>query len=135
MTYQQWIDQNYPTAVQAYGACASATLAMVGVFPELRQVKGHYLCPIWGQRAHWWCVTPDGKIVDPTAKQFPSQGTMGEYEEARPGTLIQVGVCMNCGDPIQMIMAEAESGVTPPTFCSDACEKTTLAYLNGGSLR
>lgn len=40
---------------------------MVEAFPELKRVRGHYHCP-WLSKAqpHWWCVDPDGNIVDPT---------------------------------------------------------------------
>lgn len=49
--------------------------------PELRLVRGHYFCPIWNRNEqHWWCVDKNGEIIDPTSKQFPSNG-YGTYEE------------------------------------------------------
>jgi len=133
MTYQEWIDLYFPTAESAFGKCDVATLAMVAAFPELRRVRGHYECPIWGRRAHWWCVSPKGEIFDPTARQFPSLGLAGEYEEADGGTLVQVGVCMDCGKPIRIPLAEAEQGWRGEYFCSKECENATLAYLNGAT--
>ena len=132
--YRNWIEVFYPTEKQAYANCLSATQEMVEEFPELRRVRGHYDCPIWGERAHWWCVDPDGSIVDPTAVQFPSRGAFAaSYHEAQRKTLVQVGVCMNCGEPIRVTLEAAENGDQGSTFCSDACENRTLAYLNSPS--
>jgi hypothetical protein len=47
----------------------------------LRVVPGWYICPLWGKQAHWWCVKPDGTIVDPSVKQFPTAGAGAEYIE------------------------------------------------------
>ena len=45
-------------------------------------VKGFYNEPIWNiKEQHWWCVDNNGKIYDPSAKQFPSGGIEGFYEE------------------------------------------------------
>jgi hypothetical protein len=135
MTYQEWVNQNYPTPEKAYGECEEATSLMAEAFPELRRVKGHFICPDWGKRAHWWCVDPQGNIVDPTAAQFPFWGFAGDYEEALPDTLVQVGVCMDCGSPIEIPLSEAEKGARGPTFCSQACERATLAYLSSPQMR
>jgi hypothetical protein len=66
-------------------------------FPELRVVRGHYICPTWGKRAHWWLSTDQGDIVDPTAAQFPSHGC-GDYEVWEEGAEEPTGKCMNCGE-------------------------------------
>ena len=63
------------------GRCKEMTDALVLEDASLRQVRGWYLCPIWGKQAHWWCVKPDGTIVDPTVKQFPTAGVGAEYVE------------------------------------------------------
>lgn len=62
------------------GKCKEMSEALVAADPSLRLVRGHYVCPFWGEQAHWWCVKPSGEIVDPTVAQFPSKG-MGEYVE------------------------------------------------------
>lgn len=46
---------------------------------SLTVVCGWYICPFWGKQAHWWCVRPDGTIVDPSVKQFPTAGAGAEY--------------------------------------------------------
>ena len=61
------------------GKCFELASAACTADPSLTLVRGWYHCPIWGNQAHWWCVKPDGTIVDPTAKQFPSAG-LGAYE-------------------------------------------------------
>ncbi len=90
MTYNEWINENIP---DSYGACREATRDMQKAFPELRRVRGHYHCWIWGVREHWWLVDGD-EIVDPTAAQFPSkgQGRYKEFEGQEP-----TGKCINCG--------------------------------------
>lgn len=130
--YQQWIEKN----VQHYplGSCRSHTEQMVKAFPELRVTRGFYYCPVWDRRGHWWCVTPDNEIIDPTATQFPSKG-IGEYEEVSEETLRRwveegkylTGKCPNCGD---YCYREA-------VFCSEECEQEFIAYVsnpNAGSL-
>ena len=95
MTYQEWIDKNYPDG--GYGKCAHAATTMTQLFPELILVRGHYHCPIWGRRQHWWCMTEDGLIVDPTAGQFPSKG-IGEYEPWNEEEPEPTGECLYCGE-------------------------------------
>jgi hypothetical protein len=90
---------------------------MVAVFPELRRVRGHYYCPIWGERAHWWLVAPDGLIVDPTAAQFPSLGG-GEYVEWEEGREEPTGICPQCGDHVY----------GGGTCCSEDCHRAYVAY-------
>lgn len=96
--------------VDLRGQCGIMSAIVSSLFPELRRVRGHYYCPIAGrERTHWWCVAPDGSIVDPTASQFPSAGA-GEYREydgPEPS-----GKCLYCGDL-----------VLPPRrdFCEDEC--------------
>lgn len=54
--------------------------ALVKQNPQLRLVRGHYICTIWGSQAHWWTVNENGDIIDPTKDQFPSKG-YGDYIE------------------------------------------------------
>lgn len=67
--YQTWIQTHYPTATHARLQCFEATTKMVVAFPELRQARGHIMVGV-RLRPHWWCVTPDGTVIDPTAIQY-----------------------------------------------------------------
>ena len=62
------------------GKCQQLSKQAADNNPDLTLVRGWYLCPIWGKQDHWWCKDKSGKIHDPTAKQFPSNGC-GEYVE------------------------------------------------------
>jgi hypothetical protein len=112
--YRAWIEANVPDPV---GACAEATLAMLGAFPDLKRVRGHYYCPAWGQREHWWLVTADGTIIDPTAHQFPSLGA-GLYVPWDEDRVEPTGICANCGDYV----------FGGGTCCSQACNRAYAAY-------
>lgn len=91
--YQKWINAN---VTETYGACAEVTKSMATAFPELNRVRGHYYCPVWGERTHWWLATQDGQIIDPTASQFPSGG-LGHYEPWDESQKEPTGKCPNCG--------------------------------------
>lgn len=95
--YRDWITSHVKSSEDAYGKCEIVTLEMQQAFPELKRVKGHYYCSAWGERTHWWLVTPDGRIVDPTASQFPSNGS-GQYVELDPNDPVPIGKCLNCGE-------------------------------------
>src|SRR6478609_5090804 len=100
MNYGQWIAE-YVTRCNGFvrGKCAEATAEMAQAFPELRRVAGFALAS-WGDDQHWWCVAPDGSVVDPTAAQFG--GVIFRYEEielANPHRPIPTGACGNCGEP------------------------------------
>jgi hypothetical protein len=90
VTYDEWILKHWHG--RARGRCAEATIAMVVAFPELRRVRGHY-----DGAEHWWCVAPDGSVVDPTASQFWNNG-LGEYIAWIEGSEEPVGKCINCGE-------------------------------------
>ena len=128
--YQVWIDTNWPET-HTYGHCEEAAHNMALEFPALRLVRGHYHCPIWGKRQHWWCETAEGTVIDPTASQFPSKGVMGSYEEAEEHTMVRIGCCAFCGEDIMAPLSEVEAGrVTHPTVCSKACGEAFTAHLN-----
>lgn len=99
--------------VSLRGSCATATERMVSAFPELRRVRGHR-----DGAPHWWCVAPDGAIVDPTVKQFADTST-GHYEEYTGPD--PVGKCMNCGDYVW-------SAAFSTSACSDECARELEAY-------
>lgn len=90
--YRRWIADHVLS--DPCGKCAEITRYMVDAFPELKRVRGHYVCPVDGRFTHWWLVAPDGRIVDPTSQQFASKGT-GTYEpHVGPDP---TGRCLNCG--------------------------------------
>jgi len=96
MNYQEYIKNLNLDYSKAYGKCEKICKEMKEVFPELKLIRGHYYCIVWGERQHWWLEAEDGKVIDPTAIQFPSKGT-GVYEpwgdKEEP-----TGKCPNCGE-------------------------------------
>lgn len=103
------IQSNY---MKYRGKCKEMVNAAVLADPTLRAVRGYYHCPLWGKQEHWWAEKPDGTIVDPTAKQFPSGG-LGEYEEF-DGVLH----CSECGKQIKEEFATFYGNYC---FCSTKC--------------
>lgn len=114
--YQQWIAAHQPTDPR--GQCVEMTRRMADVFPELRRVRGHYYCPIEGERhTHWWLIAPSGVVIDPTADQFPScgHGDYEEYDGPEP-----TGKCLDCGALL----------FGPLTFCNAECAYNTAQGNN-----
>jgi len=123
LAYDIWINDNYPTPQSARLQCAEATEEMVRVFTELKRVRGlasvaepFGLCPT--KTPHWWCVTPEGTVVDPTAHQYPTY--IVSYEESDESKGPPTGKCPNCGG----LKYGSEY------LCSDKCSKEYLDYLN-----
>lgn len=109
--YQEWIDRRVPK--DPTGLSGLLTLTMLKEFPELRRVRGYYHCPMLTVPfAHWWLVTKEGCVIDPTSNQFVSKGA-GRYEES--SDIEPMGNCMRCGtsslDPDHM------------PFCSRECQQ------------
>ncbi len=76
------------------GRCKELAQAAADADPTLRIVRGHYMCPVWGAQPHWWCVRPDGTIVDPSGAQFPS------FDMAGPNWYVEYDgaiTCASCG--------------------------------------
>ncbi len=133
--YEKWITA-YVAKCNNYlrGRCTAATKEMCEAFPELRRQSGFA-----NGTEHFWCVAPDGSVVDPTAAQFRSQDPSSamfdieiEYEPLKVGDEIRVGKCMNCGSPIFATIKQLEDIDNPKlhrTFCDEDCEKETRAYL------
>lgn len=119
--YAEWITVNVGQA-NVFGLCAGYTLRMLDAFPELTRVRGHYYDSAWGERAHWWLVTPDGEIVDPTASQFPSQGS-GVYVPWEEGAEEPCGRCINCGDE------SFRSRGGDASVCSENCGIEAAAFI------
>lgn len=114
--YEKWIAENVK---ETYGKCAEITLLMQEEFPELKRVRGHYYCLIWGERTHWWLVDELDNIIDPTKDQFPSKG-VGHYEPWIEGSPEPTGKCPNCGELIY----------TGRELCSEECFNSYVAYCN-----
>jgi hypothetical protein len=121
--YQAWIDTKYPTQASAYGKCYEATTAMVSAFPELRRVRGQVITVLWGERDHWWCVAPNGSVVDPTKRQFPAVLRYMPWDESK-GEPPQRRKCPDCGDEHH----------GEDDFCDDSCRRRYHAYIMGGAL-
>lgn len=118
--YAEWIE-SYVTCIPnrfVRGKCAEATRKMVEEFPELRRACGFVFAP-WGEDQHWWCVAPDGSVVDPTREQFPWVGGYEEVDPANPHRPIPTGRCMECGN----------SAYGGETFCDKECETTFCASM------
>ena len=114
--YTNWICENVEG--NGYGKCREITELMRAAFPELDRVRGHYCCPVWGERAHWWLIEPDDwQVVDPTAAQFPSKGT-GTYVAWKEGAREPTGMCPNCGEPCY----------DGHSVCSDKCGVEYVAF-------
>jgi hypothetical protein len=77
------------------GKCKEFCEQAIANDPSLTLVRGYYHCPFQKQKEqHWWTVTSDGTIYDPTKLQFLSNGA-GEYEVFN-GTVS----CEECGKQI-----------------------------------
>jgi hypothetical protein len=85
-------------------------------FPELRLARGLIYDACWGDRTHWWCVDPDGNIIDPTDSQFPCL-MPGSYQELGDNDRIPSGRCLNCGETVY----------DGQTFCNDLCSSEMAA--------
>lgn len=94
------------------GKCKEFCDQAVAKDSSLTLVRGHYLCPFWGEQPHWWTVRKDGTIYDPTKDQFPSKG-IGEYVPFN-GMLS----CAECGKEIPEKDADIEGNYA---FCSYIC--------------
>ena len=97
------------------GQCAEVTLELAQKDSSLTRVRGHYICPVWGRRGHWWLKTKEGKVFDPTAEQFPSKGG-GEYIEWIEGAEEPTGICMGCGTEV----------FRGNYCCSEGCESMVM---------
>ena len=129
--YRTWI-QEYVAREGGIllGKCVRACAEMRRVFPELEEVRGHVTALHWGKRGHAWLKSPDGKIVDPTAAQFP---TIILYEPWKPGDEVRVGACMECGNDIWKAVDSLDQDHSVySSFCSSECEETYIREVEGG---
>lgn len=95
------------------GRCKELVDAAIAADGTLTAVRGHYYCHIFGEQPHWWCVTTDGTVFDPSARQFPSNGK-GAYVP-----FDGYFECSNCGK--SMREEEVSHHESNYVFCSTTC--------------
>ena len=117
--YLKWIQNNVENT---YGECKNYSEKMLIQFPELKLIRGHYLCGVWGEREHWWLMDEDNNIIDPTAAQFPTKGHC-VYRPWDESCEEPIGKCINCGGYVF-------SGEFGTEMCSKKCADEYMAYLN-----
>lgn len=93
--YSDWISNKFPSKQSAKLKCLEATACMKHEFPELIRVRGHVLVGIHF-RPHWWLITEDGEIVDPTSHQWDEPISL--YDPLPNDAEEPVGRCLECGD-------------------------------------
>lgn len=94
------------------GKCKEFSESLIKEDPTLTLVRGHYVCPIWGEQPHWWCKKLDGTIVDPTKDQFPSRG-IGQY--------VEFDGFLECEYCHKKVAEEDIYAVEHHVYCSDVC--------------
>lgn len=102
------------------GKCKEIAQAAVDADSSLRLVRGYYFCPMWGKQAHWWAERPDGTVVDPTVKQFPTAGVGAAYVEF-DGNI----ECEHCNKSVPEIEAYR---VDRHVYCSDQCYSRDIGF-------
>lgn len=132
--YAEWIVAYLERTLTGtgYGQCRLAVQEMTGVFPELRQVYGCVIDRSWGRRSHWWCVAPNGAIVDPTAAQFPE---LLDYVEWRPGDAVRIGKCGYCGKEIFAAVQSLSALPARKYVCDDECGAVYAKYIDEDGAR
>ncbi len=121
-SYENWIMEHYSTPMEARLQCKEASEEMSKQFPDLKLVRGQieveepYDLPPT-KTEHWWCVMPDGKVIDPTAHQY--QTRILSYTPTDKSRGEPTGKCMNCGD-----IAYNNS-----QFCKKECEQDFIKSL------
>lgn len=95
------------------GHCKPLSEREIEKDPTLRLVRGYYHCPAWGAQQHWWCEKPDGTIVDPSVRQFPTAGMGAHYVEFNG-----IVACEECGKEVHEDDATVDGH---HVFCSSEC--------------
>ena len=101
------------------GKCKELAEQACAEDPSLTLVRGWYHCWLWGKQPHWWAEDPEGKVVDPSAKQFPSKGA-GTYEKYRG--LVE---CEHCGKEVEEEHVHFEGH---HVYCSCACHGRDVGF-------
>lgn len=132
LRFHESVRDSLSTGEVVRAKCMEYTKAMTAAFPELRRVSGFYT---FGEEdgsdteespgeEHWWCVAPDGSIIDPTAAQFFPGGNYVEYRE--DFHVIRRGRCMACGSDIYGLKALGHASICPDsTECHDIMVRET----------
>jgi hypothetical protein len=120
--YRAWIIA-YVAERKGYvrGMCTSATKKMCEAFPELTRVAGFAVNDAGGAAEHFWCVAPDGTVLDPTGSQFG--WPIVEYRPFKPGDEVRVGRCMHCGMDIHVAVQSLDDPRAARSFCDEACRQ------------
>ena len=84
--YVDWIDQQTfnLSPEKLVGLCGPIAREMAKAFPEL--TPGHGIVKLKDGTefaGHWWTVTPGGRVIDPTARQFDSE-PVAYYPDRQP---------------------------------------------------
>ena len=109
----EYLESNMTEYRQFRGKCKELSEQLCLENPSLMLVRGHYYCPMWNTtEPHWWCKDATGKIVDPSARQFPSKG-LGIYTEF-DGFI----KCAECGKAVNEDDVKTYGNYA---FCSTPC--------------
>jgi len=108
--YKLWIEENVIGTGRL--KCEVYSKKMNNFFPELILKSGFYIDQYWGRQKHYWLVTKDKVIIDPTAQQFPTKGK-GSYIEIKKGQTA-FNSCKNC-----LVLCHEDE-----EFCSKKCKET-----------
>jgi hypothetical protein len=119
--YYDWMN-NKLRQESPLNKCKEWTDEMHKQFPELKRVRGYVWLQSGLKRPHWWLVTEQKQILDPTGSQF-LMGYYGinpirDYEPFDESKGEPHGTCMNCGE-LSWYSASA---------CSRACEGKLEQY-------
>lgn len=101
------------------GKCKEYCQELAITNPSLEIVRGYFYEPFWREKEpHWWCKTPEGDIIDPTVKQFPSWQLALITPEFFYEEFDGMCECAECGKVIPEEEARFDSRYA---FCSTKC--------------
>lgn len=106
--------------IQFRGKCKELCEAAINDDPTLTLVRGHYVCPFWGEQAHFWTVRADGTVFDPSCRQFPSNGH---------GIYIPFSGKVNCAECGKELLESEASFDSRYAFCSGECHGRFVGVL------
>lgn len=119
---KQYVGSPPPLAAIVRSQCEHFSKKLAERFPHLTVQRGFY-----NGAEHWWCVEPDGEIVDPTIEQFGVEvGDSSHYKVFDPlKDEIYLGCCMNCSEEIYGLIERGRQEI-----CSEECARSFERYLN-----